>query len=107
MRRCGCPTGDGPGDPVAGVSSAEVDVFSPDKKWGGLVHFVRSRLQKSEPDSLEKESGSHPAIRNAANATGSGYGYGNDIADFRGKGTHATLKMRDGLTLSLEQAETR
>ncbi|HJG74755.1 MliC family protein [Alistipes ihumii] len=39
--------------------------------------------------------------------TGSGYGYGNDIADFRGKGTHATLKMRDGLTLSLEQAETR
>ncbi len=39
--------------------------------------------------------------------TGSGYGYGNDIADFRGKGTHATLKMRDGLTLSLEQAGTR
>ena len=80
MRRCGCPTGDGPGDPVAGVSSAEVDVFSPDKKWGGLEHFVRSRLQKSEPDSLEKESGSHPAIRNAANATGSGYGYGNDTS---------------------------
>ena len=39
--------------------------------------------------------------------TGSGYGYGNDIADFRGKGKHATLKMRDGLTLSLEQTGTR